>query len=99
MATSTLQLLKALVVVTASASATATGTATATATATNDSIPAQRLSRSVLADNAETDATRARRIGALMGAFVADAAAMPLHWIYDTDLIATILEVGATVFG
>ena len=35
---------------------------------------------------------RDRRIAALMGGFVADAAAMPLHWIYDTDLIASILD-------
>ena len=42
--------------------------------------------------NADTDPTRPRRIAALMAAFVADAAAMPLHWIYDTDAIASILE-------
>jgi hypothetical protein len=39
----------------------------------------------------DDDATRARRVSALMAGFVADAAAMPLHWIYDTDLIASIL--------
>jgi ADP-ribosylglycohydrolase len=37
------------------------------------------------------DPTRDRRLSALMGGFVADAAAMTLHWIYDTDQITTIL--------
>ena len=38
------------------------------------------------------DPTRDRRTAALLGGFVADAAAMPLHWIYDTSLIADILR-------
>ena len=40
---------------------------------------------------ADLPATRARRVAAFVAAFVADAAAMPLHWIYDTDAIASIL--------
>ena len=44
-----------------------------------------------LAGSAESPATRARRVAALSAAFVADAAAMPLHWIYDTSLISDIL--------
>lgn len=36
------------------------------------------------------DPTRPRRIAALVAGFVADAAAMPLHWIYDTAEIASI---------
>ena len=43
------------------------------------------------AATARDDPTRARRVAALVGGFAADAAAMPLHWIYDTDAIATIL--------
>ncbi|KAH8083974.1 ADP-ribosylglycohydrolase [Aureococcus anophagefferens] len=42
-------------------------------------------------DAARSDATRARRVDAIVAAFVADAAAMPLHWIYDTDDLAAIL--------
>ena len=39
----------------------------------------------------ESAARRVRRIDAIVAAFVADAAAMPLHWIYDTDDLAAIL--------
>ena len=42
------------------------------------------------------DPTITRRIDALVAAFVADAAAMPLHWIYDTNAIADILAAGNT---
>ena len=45
---------------------------------------------------ADPDPTIARRINALVAAFVADAAAMPLHWIYDTDAIAHILAASNT---
>lgn len=38
------------------------------------------------------DLTRERRINAIVAAFVADAAAMPLHWIYDTVELNAILE-------
>ena len=31
-----------------------------------------------------------RRVAAFVGGLVADAAAMPLHWIYDTNEIASI---------
>lgn len=41
-----------------------------------------------------TNSIRERRLAALMGAFVADAAAMPLHWIYDTNAIESILIHG-----
>ena len=37
-------------------------------------------------DAARADETRARRVDAIVAAFVADAAAMPLHWIYDMFL-------------
>ena len=43
------------------------------------------------------DPTWQRRVNAIVAAFVADAAAMPLHWIYDTDVLAGILrEANAT---
>jgi len=32
-----------------------------------------------------------RKVGAILGALVADAASMPLHWIYDTDKIKALL--------
>merc|ERR1712224_276012 len=31
-------------------------------------------------------------MGAILGAMVADAAAMPLHWIYDPDTIESLLK-------
>lgn len=37
------------------------------------------------------DESRSRRINALVAAFVADAAAMPLHWIYNTVELDGIL--------
>ena len=42
--------------------------------------------------NMAQDDTYNRRVAAFVGGLVADAAAMPLHWIYDTNEIATILE-------
>ena len=44
-------------------------------------------------DAARAAATRARRVDAIVAAFVADAAAMPLHWIYDTDVLAESRQV------
>ena len=45
----------------------------------------------------ESAARRVRRIDAIVAAFVADAAAMPLHWIYDTDdLDAILVEANRT---
>ena len=38
------------------------------------------------------DPTQSRRVAAFIGGMVADAAAMPLHWIYDTDEIKKILK-------
>jgi len=38
------------------------------------------------------DPTHNRRVAAFVGGLVADAAAMPLHWIYDTAEIASILK-------
>merc|ERR1740123_2083405 len=35
-----------------------------------------------------------RRLGAITGAAIADAAAMPLHWIYDTSVIASKVGKG-----
>eukprot|EP00729_Bicosta_minor_P016179 gene16179-29351_t len=41
----------------------------------------------------DTDLTTyKRRVAAYVGGLVADAAAMPLHWIYDVNSIASILE-------
>ena len=40
-------------------------------------------------DAARAAATRARRVDAIVAAFVADAAAMPLHWIYTRACTAT----------
>lgn len=45
---------------------------------------------SIVADNDEIS----RRLGAIAGAAVADAAAMPLHWIYDTSIIASKVAKG-----
>lgn len=33
-----------------------------------------------------------KQIGCIVGACVADAAAMPLHWVYDKDKMLQILE-------
>ena len=38
------------------------------------------------------DPTYKRRVAAFVGGLVADVAAMPLHWIYDTQEIAQILD-------
>jgi hypothetical protein len=32
-----------------------------------------------------------RALGAILGSFVADAASMPLHWIYDTKKVAKLV--------
>lgn len=45
------------------------------------------MAAAVSAAPTETD----RRVGAIVGAFVADAAVMPLHWIYDTAEIARLV--------
>ena len=76
----------------AMATSTATaGTATDTTAAdTPRASPTARTGTAAAADR-DTDPTRARRVAALVGGLVADAAAMPLHWIYDTAAIAQIL--------
>ena len=74
--------------------AMATATAgTATGTTAADTPRASPTARTGTAAAADTvlDPTRARRVAALVGGLVADAAAMPLHWIYDTAAIAQIL--------
>ena len=43
------------------------------------------------------DPTHDRRVAAFVGGMVADAAAMPLHWIYDTSEIASILKAAVSV--
>ena len=45
---------------------------------------------------ANSDPTIPRRVNALVAAFVADAAAMPLHWIYNSDAITNILAASNT---
>mmetsp|Transcript_29798 Transcript_29798/g.65111 ORF Transcript_29798/g.65111 Transcript_29798/m.65111 type:complete len:393 (-) Transcript_29798:225-1403(-) len=42
--------------------------------------------------NIVSPATRARAKAAILGAFVADAATMPLHWIYDTREIDDLVQ-------
>jgi hypothetical protein len=39
-----------------------------------------------------------RKVGALVGAMLADAAVMPLHWIYDTAKIAKLVGTGHPEF-
>jgi hypothetical protein len=41
---------------------------------------------------------RARARAAVLGAFVADAATMPLHWIYDVQRIEQLVGDGAPTF-
>ena len=44
------------------------------------------------------DPTHDRRVAAFVGGMVADAAAMPLHWIYDTNEIAEILKAAVSEY-
>jgi hypothetical protein len=37
------------------------------------------------------DVVKARAVAAIVGGFLADAAAMPLHWIYDVNEIAKLV--------
>jgi hypothetical protein len=39
-----------------------------------------------------------RRLGAIVGSFVADAATMPLHWIYSTDKVKELVGQGNPEF-
>merc|ERR1719487_832707 len=39
-----------------------------------------------------------RALGAILGSFVADAASMPLHWIYDTKKVAKLVGDGKPEF-
>jgi hypothetical protein len=41
---------------------------------------------------------RARAKAAVIGAFVADAASMPLHWIYEVGKIDSLVESNAPEF-